>query len=199
MQRLIQDLLAFSRIGTRGKQPELVSSEEAPTQALQNLKVRIEESNANIRYKDLPQVLADNNQLTQVFQNLLGNAMKFGGDKPPKIDIAARKVDGFAEFSLKDHGIGFEPRHAERIFVLFQRLNSREVYEGTGIGLAICKKIVERHGGRIWAESQVGKGATFYFTFPLQPEDLPEDEGSEDYDLPEEAAESVEERAGRLI
>lgn len=199
MQRLIQDLLAFSRIGTKGKVPEPVSSEEALAAALKNLQIRLEESKAQVNHQPLPVVVADKNQLAQVFQNLLGNAMKFSGEDSPRIDIGVKKAGNFAEFSVRDHGIGFEPRHADRIFVLFQRLNSRELYEGTGIGLAICKKIVERHGGRIWAESQPGKGATFHFTFPLVPDVLPVE--ADEPAVPDAVApqETVEQRAERLI
>lgn len=198
MQRLIQDLLAFSRIGTRGKAAEPVESQEALDEALQNLKMRIEETKAEIFSEALPRVLADKNQLAQVFQNLLGNAIKFSGDKPPKINISVSQSLGFAEFHVKDNGIGFDPKHADRIFVLFQRLNNREQYEGTGIGLAICKKIVERHGGQIWVESQMGKGSSFHFTFPLATEEMPKLEEKQ-VEFEEGEAETIEERAGRLI
>ncbi|MCW5878983.1 MAG: PAS domain-containing protein [Anaerolineales bacterium] len=174
MQRLIQDLLSFSRVGTQGQPPEPVDARQAVDDALQNLKVRIEETGAKITIADLPQVVADKNQLAQVFQNLVANAIKFRGEAAPKIRISASQVDGFAEFSIKDNGIGFDAKYTDRIFVIFQRLNSRELYEGTGIGLAICKKIVERHSGRIWVESKPGKGSQFFFTFPLVPE-LPPD------------------------
>ena len=108
--------------------------------------------------------MGDEKQLAQLFQNLLSNALKFGGAQPPQIHISAKQADGDWVFSVRDHGIGIDPQYAERIFVIFQRLHTREEYPGTGIGLAICKKIVERHGGRIWVESERGKGATFYFT-----------------------------------
>ncbi len=199
MQRLIQDLLAFSRVGTKGKVPEPVASQDSLNTALKNLQVRIEETKAKITHDEMPQILADKNQLTQVFQNLLGNAMKFTGDKPADIEIRVKELDSFVQFTVRDHGIGFDPKHAERIFVLFQRLNSREVYEGTGIGLAICKKIVERHGGRIWAEAQIGKGASFHFTFPTVPEVVPDIADQDEVIDTSEEAETLEERAGRLI
>lgn len=200
MQRLIQDLLAFSRIGTRGKDPEPVEAEKAVADALQNLKVRIEENKAKVTYAKLPTLLADPNQLTQLFQNLIGNAIKFKGEKSPSIEINSKNVGDFAEFSVKDNGIGFDQRHADRIFVLFQRLNNRTEYEGTGIGLAICKKIVERHGGKIWVETQPGKGTTFFFTFPRPAADVDITGAADDATAIEaKPAESVEERAGRLI
>jgi signal transduction histidine kinase len=130
---------------------------------------------------------------------LIGNAIKFHGEETPVIDVSVQQANGFAEFVVRDNGIGFDPKHGDRIFVLFQRLNSREKYEGTGIGLAICKKIVERHGGRIWAESQIGKGSAFHFTFPLVAEALPPDAAQEDQFEEEDAGDTVEDRAGRLI
>jgi chemotaxis family two-component system sensor kinase Cph1 len=167
MQRLIQDLLAFSRVGTRGKQPEAVDSEAALLDAVQNLKMQIESEKAVIVFADLPVVMADRDQLTQVFQNLISNSIKFRGNKKPHIGIDAQVSNGFAEFKLVDNGIGIDPKYAERIFVIFQRLHSREEFEGTGIGLAICKKIIERHGGRIWVDSDLGNGSSFYFTLPI--------------------------------
>lgn len=197
MQRLIQDLLAFSRVGTRGKAPLPVDADAALDEAMLNLKMRIEETGAEIQMDKLSTVLADKDQLVQVFQNLLGNALKFGGERKPEIQISMQKSDGFAEFRIRDNGIGFDPKHTDRIFVLFQRLNTRDKYEGTGIGLAICKKIVERHGGRVWAESQLGKGSTFHFTFPLV---TAEDESpATAIQIEEETADSIEGRASRLI
>lgn len=200
MQRLIQDLLSFSRVGTRGREPQPVDSQTALDEALQSLKMRIEEAGATVTSQPMPEVLADKDQLSQVFQNLIGNAIKFRGEQPPEIDVSVQPADGLAEFVVRDNGIGFDPKHAERIFVLFQRLNSREKYEGTGIGLAICKKIVERHGGRIWVESQVGKGSAFHFTIPLvaAPEE-PAEIDEQEYDFEEEDGETVEDRASRLI
>jgi|SRR3990172_4031567 len=196
MQRLIHDLLAFSRVGTRGRSPQAVDSGAALTDALQNLKMTIEGEKAIVIFDDLPVVMADKDQLTQVFQNLISNAIKFKGKRRPSISINAQISSGFAEFKVVDNGIGIDPKHAERIFVIFQRLHPREKYEGTGIGLAICKKIVERHGGRIWVESELGKGSTFHFTFPTAPEPW-----SADAKIPktEGAAETIEDRASRLI
>jgi chemotaxis family two-component system sensor kinase Cph1 len=197
MQRLIQDLLAFSRVGTRGKDPTPVEAGAAIDEALLNLKVRIEENNAEVHLEPFPTVMADKDQLVQVFQNLIGNAIKFRGEKDPEITVSVQESDGFAEFMVRDNGIGFDQKHNDRIFVLFQRLNTRDKYEGTGIGLAICKKIVERHGGRIWAESQLGKGSAFSFTFPVVA--ITESANKSDQEFMEEMAETLEDRASRLI
>jgi PAS domain S-box-containing protein len=162
MQGLINDLLSFSRVGTRGK---LIDSHTALGQARVNLSMTIEENNAIVTNDDLPEVMADETQLIQLFQNLIGNAIKF--HKPgesPRIHISAQRKNEDWVFSVRDNGIGIDPQYFDRIFVIFQRLNTREEYKGTGIGLAICKKIVERLGGKIWIESQPGQGATFYFT-----------------------------------
>jgi light-regulated signal transduction histidine kinase (bacteriophytochrome) len=169
MQNLINDLLEYSRVTTQGKEFEPVNVEEALDNVLQNLKTSIEENNAEITVDKLPTVTADSLQLVQLFQNLIGNAIKFKkDDEPPKIHISARKDEEKGEylFSVKDNGIGMETQYAERIFVIFQRLHTREVYSGTGIGLSIAKRIVERHKGHIWVESSFGVGSTFYFTIP---------------------------------
>jgi PAS domain S-box-containing protein len=201
MQRLIQDLLAFSRVGTRGKEPEIVDSSQSVAEALRNLKVRIEENGATVNAAGLPVVFVDRNQLTQVFQNLIGNAVKFKGEKPPVVDITARDQGELFEFTVSDNGIGFDQKHADRIFTIFQRLNSREQYEGTGIGLSICKKIVERHGGKIWAESSVGQGATFRFTLPKPPEEdaITGAPAAEAAAIEVPGADAIGERAGRMI
>ena len=164
MQRLILDLLAYSRVNTAGRQFEPTAMETVLTAALNNLTNAVKESQAIITHDPLPAVMGDDKQLAQLFQNLLSNAVKFGGAQPPRIHISAKQADGEWLCSVRDHGIGIDPQYADRIFVIFQRLHTREEYPGTGIGLAICKKIVERHGGRIWVESELGKGATFYFT-----------------------------------
>ena len=164
MQRLILDLLAYSRVNTAGRQFEPTAMETVLKAALNNLTNAVKESQAIITHDPLPAVMGDDKQLAQLFQNLLSNAVKFGGAQPPRIHISAKQADGEWLFSVRDHGIGLDPQYADRIFVIFQRLHTREEYPGTGIGLAICKKIVERHGGRIWVESELGKGATFYFT-----------------------------------
>ena len=166
MQTLLHDLLAYSRVGTRGKPLVPTGSGEVLSQTLMNLKVAIEESGAEVTHGDLPEVLADGTQLSQVFQNLIGNAIKFRGDRSPRIEISLDRSGGEWVFGVRDNGIGIDPQYADRIFLIFQRLHTRGEYPGTGVGLAICKKIVERHGGRIWMESELGKGSTFYFTLP---------------------------------
>jgi two-component system, chemotaxis family, sensor kinase Cph1 len=128
--------------------------------------VAVEENNGTVTHDPLPRVVCDATQLVQLFQNLIGNAIKFHGGKPPKIHISAERNGKDWYFSCRDEGIGVERQFSERIFVIFQRLHSREEYAGTGIGLALCKRIVEQHGGRIWIESESGHGATFYFTIP---------------------------------
>jgi len=166
MQTLIHDLLAYSRVSTRGKPLMPTDSEEILRQTLMNLKVAIEESGAKVSCDGLPTVMADATQLSQVFQNLIGNAIKFRGEESPVVHLeAARQEEGWV-FSVRDNGIGIDPQYADRIFLIFQQLHTRGEYPGTGVGLAICKRIVERHGGRIWVESEVGRGSTFYFTVP---------------------------------
>jgi light-regulated signal transduction histidine kinase (bacteriophytochrome) len=164
MWKLINDLLAYSRAGTQGKELEPTDCETALHQSLDNLKMAIEENGVIVTRDPLPTVMADHPQLIQLFQNLIGNAIKFRGDEPPRVHVSASRNGNGWIFSVRDNGIGIAPEYAKRIFIIFQRLHSREKYAGTGIGLAICQKIVERHGGRIWVESELGKGATFYFT-----------------------------------
>ncbi|HEV3439028.1 MAG TPA: PAS domain S-box protein [Gemmata sp.] len=166
MQTLIEDLLTYSRVGTRGKAFEPSDCNAILGQALANLEAAIAESCAVITHNRLPVVKADAGQLTQLFQNLIGNAIKFRSQQPPKIHISVRREEGQWLFSVKDNGIGMQPEYFERIFIIFQRLHTRAEYPGTGIGLAICKKIVERHGGRIFVESEPGQGSTFSFTIP---------------------------------
>ncbi len=166
MWNLINDLLAYSRVGTRGHSFEPVNCETILQEALHNLKVAMEESGAAVTHDSLPTVMADRSQLVQLFQNLIGNAIKFIGKDPPRVHVSVKRSGNGWTFSVRDNGIGIVPEHAERIFIIFQRLHGRQQYPGTGIGLAICKKIVEHHGGRIWMESEPGKGATFYFTLP---------------------------------
>ena len=164
MQRLIQDLLAYSRVGTKGKELRETSSEESLGQAIINLRGAIQESGALVTHDPLPPVMADERQLTQLFQNLVGNAIKYQNPGVPKVHISAAKNGGKQWiFSVQDNGLGIDPQYFERIFGMFQRLHKREEFAGTGIGLAICKKIVERHGGNISVESQPGEGATFRF------------------------------------
>ena len=168
MQRLIQDLLTYSRVSTRAKPIEPTNCADVLNHALANLKLAVEESGAAVTFDDLPTVAADATQLIQVFQNLIGNAIKFCHKDPPRIHVSAKRKGSNWLFSVCDNGIGIAPEHTERIFLIFQRLHTREEYPGTGIGLAVCKKIVERHDGRIWVESQPGEGSTFYFTIPAQ-------------------------------
>ena len=166
MQSLINGLLEYSRVGTQGKKPQKVNSKEVFDEALARLQAGIQESGAKITADDLPTVYFDDLQLTRLFQNLIGNAIKFRGDQTPQIHVSAIRQDACWRFAVRDNGIGIEPQYAERIFMIFQRLHTRKTYAGTGIGLSICKKIVERHGGRIWVESAPGRGSTFYFTVP---------------------------------
>jgi len=166
MRKLINDLLTYSRVGTQGKELSPTDSEAVLAQSVNDLKVTIEENGALVTHDPLPTVMADSPQLEQLFQNLIGNAIKFRGNEPPHVHISASRNGKGWIFSIRDNGIGFAPEYSERVFVIFQRLHSRQEYAGTGIGLAICKKIVERHGGHIWVESDVGKGAIFRFTIP---------------------------------
>lgn len=168
MQTLIQDLLAFSRVDTQGQRFEQTSVETLLGYALDNLKGGIEESRAIVTHDPLPTVMADERQILHLLQNLLSNAIKFRGEAPPVVHISAEQRDGEWLFAVRDNGIGIDPQYAERIFVIFQRLHTNAEYPGTGIGLSLCKKIVERHGGRIWMESQPGRGTTFYFTLPAR-------------------------------
>lgn len=164
MQRLIQDLLLYSRVGTKGRDLLETSSEATLQHALLNLRGAIEERGALVTHDPLPNVLADELQLTQLFQNLIGNAIKYQDPGIPRVHVSAHQ-DGSEKwmFSVRDNGFGIDPQYFERIFGMFQRLHKREEFDGTGIGLAICKKIVERHGGAISVESQVGRGSTFTF------------------------------------
>jgi PAS domain S-box-containing protein len=167
MKGLIQDLLAYSRAGTNGKALREISSEKALQDALLNLRVTIQESGALVTHDSLPAITSDDTELVQVFQNLVGNAIKYRGAEVPLVHVSATKNGGEEWiFSVRDNGLGIDPRYFERIFVIFQRLHGREEFKGTGIGLTICKKIVERLGGRMWVESQPKKGSTFYFALP---------------------------------
>ena len=166
MQSLISGLLEYSRIGTRGRKPQRTDAGAALERAIANLQTSIKESGAEITSAGLPIVHADDVQLAQLFQNLIGNAIKFRTEQTPRIHVSAVRLEDSWRFAVEDNGIGIEPQYAERIFLIFQRLHSREKYPGTGIGLSICKKIVERHNGKIWVESQPGSGSTFYFTIP---------------------------------
>ena len=173
MSRLIKDLLQYSRVGTRGQPFAPVDWEVVSSWTLSNLSVAIDESGAIVTHDPLPTVMADETQMLQLLQNLIGNAIKFRGEMPPEIHVGAERRAGSSQgaadtwlFSVRDNGIGIEPQYSERIFQIFQRLHSRHEYPGTGVGLAVCRRIVERHGGRIWVESTPGQGSTFYFTLP---------------------------------
>jgi len=167
MKQLIEDLLAYSRVGTRGKELQRVPAQAALDRALVNLRAAIESARAQVTHDALPDVSADDTQLTQLFQNLIGNAIKFKKpDDPIRVRVGVQDTGSEWRFSVSDNGIGIEPQYYERIFMMFQRLHTRDEYPGTGIGLAICKKVVDRHRGRIWVESAPGKGSTFHFTLP---------------------------------
>lgn len=167
MQTLIDDVLAYSKVDMQGVEYQLTNAETALEKALINLRGRIAETGAKITYDSLPTILADGTQLMQLFQNLIGNAIKFRSGQPPEISISALRTEDDWLFAVRDNGIGIDSQFAERIFVIFQRLHTRDEYPGTGMGLAICKKILECHRGRIWVESELGQGATFYFTIPI--------------------------------
>jgi light-regulated signal transduction histidine kinase (bacteriophytochrome) len=167
MQGLIRDLLAYSRAGSGGKVLRKISGEDALNGALANLRATIEQSNAVVTHSALPVISMDDTQLAQIFQNLVGNAIKYRSTETPYVHISAARNGGDEWlFSVRDNGLGIDQQYFERIFVLFQRLHGREEFDGTGIGLAVCKKIIERVGGRIWVESQLGKGSTFFFALP---------------------------------
>jgi len=169
MQTLINDLLAFSRIGRTGVKAGRVNCDTAMAEVLLNLGPAIRDCGATVSYAPLPEVLADSSQITQVFQNLIGNAIKFRGKEPPEILVQAEKAGQDWLFTVSDNGIGIAPESAENIFVAFQRLHTRTEYPGNGIGLSICKKIIERNGGKIWVESGMSKGSSFKFTLPIHP------------------------------
>ncbi|WP_414469404.1 PAS domain-containing sensor histidine kinase [Methanobacterium sp. ACI-7] len=174
MQNLIKDLLEYSRVTTRGKEFELVDTNEVLQKSISNLHAAIEESNADVSYKKLPKVMADDRQMGQLFQNLISNAIKFKKHNiNPKVTISCKQDEGRGEyiFSVSDNGIGIEPQYFDRIFTIFQRLHTRDEYPGTGIGLSISKRIIERHGGKMWLESEPDKGTTFYFTINTSIED----------------------------
>ena len=166
MQTLISDLLEYSRVGSKGITKSWIDVRPTVEKALRQLEVAVSESGAVVTVEALPYTWADGGQLTQLFQNLIGNAIKFHADRRPEIQVQSQQQEGETTFSVRDNGIGIAPEYQERVFGIFQRLNPRREYTGTGIGLAICKKIVERHGGRIWIESRVGEGCSIRFTIP---------------------------------
>jgi PAS domain S-box-containing protein len=166
MKQLIEDILVYSRVGTRTRELKPVASEAALAKAVVNLRAAIEASGGTVTHEPLPQVAGDEPQLVQLFQNLIGNALKFKGTEAPRIHVSATEKPDAWEFAVRDNGIGIDPQYFERIFMVFQRLHSKGEYSGTGIGLAICKKVVDRHGGAIRVESRPGEGSTFLFTLP---------------------------------
>jgi light-regulated signal transduction histidine kinase (bacteriophytochrome) len=166
MQMLIKDVLEYSKVGS-GKKFKKVDTSLCLAKAISNLKAEIDEKEAVIKHDDVfPTVMGDSVQLTSVFQNLIENAIKFSKETPV-INICVREKNQEYVFSVQDNGIGIDAEYIDKVFNVFQRLHSRNEYSGTGIGLAICKKIFECHGGRIWVESEIGKGSTFYFTLPM--------------------------------
>jgi len=168
MHTLITDLLALSRVGTRGQTFAAADLNAVLDQALEGLRASIAETGARITRDPLPTLTVDAGQTVQLFQNLIGNSLKFRSERAPEIHVTAERQPERWVLAVRDNGIGIEPQYYERIFLIFQRLHTRRLYPGTGIGLAICKKIVERHGGAIWVESQAGQGSTFYFSIPTE-------------------------------
>jgi len=166
MQVMINDLLQYSRVTTKGKAFEKTNMEDVLEKVLMNLKIAIEESSGVINHDKLPDIIADRVQMERLLQNLLGNAIKYRGDRKPKVHVSVKRKKGEYVFMIEDNGIGIEEEYREKIFGIFQRLHTREEYQGTGIGLAVCKKIVERHGGKIWIDGKFNEGSTFYFTIP---------------------------------
>jgi PAS domain S-box-containing protein len=170
MHVLVDNLRKYSGVGAHAKPLEPTNMETILSNALNNLQLVIQETQTCITRDPLPMVLADGTQITQVFQNMIDNAMKFRREGvSPNIHISVSRLDGMWRFAVQDNGIGIPPEHFEKIFILFERLHRRDAYPGTGLGLALCKRIIERHGGQIWVESEVGKGSTFYFTLPTVP------------------------------
>jgi len=166
MEVLITDLLTYSRMGPRQKKNEEVDCEKLFSRSVMDLQAVIDESGAEVTHDPLPTLIGDSSQLGQVFLNVMGNAIKYRGTDKPKVHVSAMRAGNEWRFSVSDNGIGMDPQYQERIFLLFQRLHTRAEYPGTGIGLSICKKVIDGHGGRIWVESEIGKGSTFYFTIP---------------------------------
>jgi PAS domain S-box-containing protein len=171
MQTLINDLLAYSRVGTHGNAFNFFALTEVLSNVVKNLQLSIVESGAEITFDAMPGVTGDAVQLTSLFQNLIENSIKYRGENTPRIHVSAQRQGEDWLFCVRDNGIGFDPQFSERIFIIFQRLHNRTKYPGTGIGLAVCKRIVERHSGRIWVETEPGKGAAFYFTLPVTPKE----------------------------
>jgi len=171
MQALIEDVLAFSRVGRNGHEHQATDCDSAVDEAIKNLTAAVQESGVTVTRSPLPILVADQVHLVHLFQNLIGNAIKFRGREPPVVKISAEKNGSEWLFTVADNGIGIAPEHKEFIFKIFQRLHTRSEYSGNGIGLAICRKIVEQHGGRIWVDSEAGQGSTFRFTLAAGPAD----------------------------
>lgn len=168
MQTLINDLLVYSRIRTWGKELEYTDSGNILDQVLSDLRLMIEDTGAVITYDTLPLLKADDVQLGLLLKNLVENAIKFQGEKPPKIHISANKKENEWVFSIRDNGIGIDLKYSDRVFLIFQRAHISDEYTGSGMGLAVCKRIIERHNGKIWFESELGNGTTFHFTIPIE-------------------------------
>jgi light-regulated signal transduction histidine kinase (bacteriophytochrome) len=166
MKKLIHDLLEYSRVGSMQLQPVDVDCNEILKTVSSFYTVALQEANATLHIKQLPVIKAVKPQILQLFQNLVGNALKYRGSNPPEIEVGCEEEETGYRFYVKDNGIGIDPKYFDKVFIIFQRLHNSSEYSGTGIGLSICKKIVSRHGGRIWVESQLGKGSTFYFIIP---------------------------------
>jgi light-regulated signal transduction histidine kinase (bacteriophytochrome) len=178
MKAMIDDLLTYSRIGTQGKPLVPIDMEDVLLTVMKDLRLTIDESGATVSSDPLPTVTADRMQMVLLLENLIGNAIKYRGVPSPQVRVSARASARAWIFSVQDNGIGIDQRYSERLFQMFQRLHSRDEYPGTGIGLAIAKRIVERHGGRIWFESEEGKGTTFVFTIPCEARDDAEPKGT---------------------
>ena len=170
MRELIEDLLEYARLGKKVKEFESSNCNDTLKRALANLRVAIEESGALVTHDKLPKVMVDETQLIQLFQNLIGNAIKYRREEPIRIHVSAEKKASEWLFSVCDNGLGIDPKETENIFEIFHRSKEGSDHPGTGIGLAICKRIIELHNGRIWVESELGKGSTFFFKIPIVPD-----------------------------
>jgi PAS domain S-box-containing protein len=197
LKNLVSDLLSYTRVGTHGRAFAPVEMDNILGLVLKKAEMSIMDSGALITHDRLPEIQGDSDQMVQLLQNLIGNSIKFRGNEPPRIHVGARQMSERWLFFVRDNGIGIYPEYTERVFVIFQRLHSRDDYPGTGIGLAICRKIVERHGGRIWVDSEPGKGATFYFT--LRPVETWPPEARQPKVEPQPQRDTIADRATDLI